>query len=53
MGGVVNPNLRVYGCRNLRVCDASNIPMMPQANTQAVVYGVAKRAAEIIKSSID
>lgn len=53
MGGVVDSKLRVYRCRNLRVCDASNISMMPQADTQAVVYGVAERAAEIIKSSVD
>jgi choline dehydrogenase-like flavoprotein len=49
-GGVVDHNLRVHGvARGLRVCDASVIPITPRANTQAAVYGVAERAAEIIK----
>ncbi|KAF3764279.1 alcohol oxidase [Cryphonectria parasitica EP155] len=42
----------VYGCRNLRVCDASVIPLATRANTMATVYAIAERAAEIIKSGI-
>lgn len=49
MGGVVDSRLRVYGCSNLRVCDASVIPLEPTANTQAVVYGVAEMGAAFIK----
>lgn len=51
-GGVVDEEMRVYGCRNLRVCDASIIPITPPANPQATVYGVAEHGASIIKSSI-
>ncbi|KAI0173524.1 hypothetical protein GGR52DRAFT_580135 [Hypoxylon sp. FL1284] len=50
LGGVVDPQLRVYGCSNLRVCDASIIPITPPSNPQATVYGVAEHAASIIKS---
>ncbi|KAI1318211.1 hypothetical protein F5Y16DRAFT_406402 [Xylariaceae sp. FL0255] len=52
MGGVVDDQLRVYGCKNLRVCDASIIPIEPRANTQAVVYGVAEMGARLIQGSI-
>lgn len=50
LGGVVDAQLRVYGCRNLRVCDASIIPLTPRTNPQATVYGVAEHAAHIIMS---
>ncbi|KFY50300.1 hypothetical protein V496_09409 [Pseudogymnoascus sp. VKM F-4515 (FW-2607)] len=52
MGGVVDDKLRVYGCANLRVCDASVIPVVPRCNPQAVVYGVAEHGAEIIKATL-
>ena len=51
MGGVVDPELRVYGTENLRICDSSIIPLIPRANPQAAVYGVAEHGASIIKSS--
>ncbi|KAI1115755.1 hypothetical protein F5Y14DRAFT_410178 [Nemania sp. NC0429] len=52
MGGVVDHRLRVHGVTNLRVLDASIIPLEPTANPQAVVYGVAELGAGIIKADL-
>jgi choline dehydrogenase-like flavoprotein len=49
-GGVVDDRLRVYGARNVRVVDASMMPLIPRANTQATIYAVAEKAADIIKA---
>ncbi|KAJ3544486.1 hypothetical protein NM688_g5736 [Phlebia brevispora] len=43
LGGVVNPQLKVYGTANVRVVDASIFPMTIGATLQATVYAVAEK----------
>ena len=52
LGGVVNERLVVYETRNLRIVDASVIPMSPRGNIQSSVYAVAERAADLIKQDL-
>ena len=49
LGGVVDSSLRVYGVRGLRVVDSSMMPLVSNANLQSLVYGVAEKAADLIK----
>lgn len=45
LGGVVDPNLLVYGIDNVRVVDTSVFPMIPAAHLQAVAYAVAEKVS--------
>ncbi|KAF2258401.1 glucose oxidase [Lojkania enalia] len=51
LGGVVDSDVKVHGTRNVRVVDASIIPMQLSGHTMAPVYGVAEMAADRIKAS--
>ncbi|KAI1777773.1 putative GMC oxidoreductase [Hypoxylon cercidicola] len=51
LGGVVDPQLKVYGTSNVRVVDASVLPMQISGHLTATLYAVAERAAEFIKNS--
>ncbi|MFI9469983.1 GMC family oxidoreductase [Streptomyces sp. NPDC052492] len=46
---VVDSELRVRGLDGLRVADASVIPSIPSNNTNATVYAIAERAADLLR----
>lgn len=48
-GGVVDTNLLVYGSSNVRVIDASIMPLQISAHLMASTYGIAEKGADIIK----
>jgi choline dehydrogenase len=48
---VVDGELRVHGISGLRVADASVMPSLPSMNPMATVYGIAERAAALIRGS--
>ncbi|CAE6478935.1 unnamed protein product [Rhizoctonia solani] len=50
VGGAVDEKLKVYETSNLRVVDASVIPMHLATHMQRTMYGIAEKAAHIIIS---
>ncbi|KAF8882588.1 hypothetical protein BD779DRAFT_923170 [Infundibulicybe gibba] len=51
-GGVVDPRLRVYGIRGLRVCDASIFPSIVSGHTAGAVLAVAEKLADMVKDDL-
>jgi choline dehydrogenase-like flavoprotein len=47
---VIDPELRVRGVSGLRIADASVMPAIISANTNATVYAIAERAADLLRS---
>lgn len=50
VGGVVDPSLKVYGTKNVRVVDAGILPFQVCGHLVSTLYAVAEKAADIIKS---
>lgn len=48
---VVDPELRVYGIRGLRVVDASIMPILPASHTNAIVFMIGEKAADMVKTT--
>ncbi|CAG9770840.1 unnamed protein product [Ceutorhynchus assimilis] len=46
---VVDPRLRVYGVKGLRVIDASIMPEIPAAHTNSPTFMIAEKGADMIK----
>ena len=51
LGGVVDARLTVYDTANVRVVDASMMPMQVSAHLSSTLYGVAEKAADLIKAA--
>ncbi|KAA1467680.1 alcohol oxidase [Dentipellis sp. KUC8613] len=52
LGSVVDGRLRVRGTTNLRVVDAGIIPLQFSGHLQSTIYGLAEKAADIIKRGL-
>ncbi|KAJ7493606.1 alcohol oxidase [Mycena latifolia] len=51
MGGVVDPQLKVYGLANVRIIDAGIFPFTISVPIQPTVYAIAEKAADMIKTT--
>ncbi|CUA71924.1 Pyranose dehydrogenase 1 [Rhizoctonia solani] len=48
-GGVVDAHMKVHGTANVRVVDASVMPLHIGSHLQRTVYGIAEKTAKLIK----
>ncbi|KAI0757740.1 alcohol oxidase [Daedaleopsis nitida] len=51
LGGVVDAHLKVYDTANVRVVDASVMPLQVSAHLSSTLYGIAEKAADLIKAA--
>ncbi|KAF8218301.1 aryl-alcohol oxidase-like protein [Mycena galopus ATCC 62051] len=49
--GVVDPDLLLKGAVGLRIIDASVLPIVPSAHTQAATYAFAERGSDLIQEA--
>lgn len=49
LGGVVDSRLKIYGIENVRAVDASVLPIQLSAHLSSSLYGIAEKAAMMIK----
>lgn len=50
VGGVVDPQLLVYGTSNVRIVDGSVFPFQPSAHPMGLTYALAVRAARLFQN---
>lgn len=47
-GGVVGPDLLVYGVQSLSIVDASIMPLIPATHISSTVYAVAEKVSVLV-----
>ncbi|PVF96902.1 alcohol oxidase [Serendipita vermifera] len=52
LGGVVDGRMKLYGAQNVRIVDASVMPMQISAHLSSTLYGMAEKIADMIKNGL-